>query len=185
MQHLQQIEWGLPSKDFVPAGVGRGCSPVRRACEGRRMARFKPGSPWHTNREAGERLTWRGRNFIEAFAEINHCDVVRATMFDLLAGHSLHSPFGGALQYEHLEYFHFVCGASEGSLLQVGGSAVALHAGDLWRVHRGDLRAIVHGAREGGRHLVLELVRHAGGSTGMMADDRNFAECQNKPRAAA
>ncbi|MFZ4604589.1 MAG: hypothetical protein ACOYM8_19295, partial [Caulobacterales bacterium] len=108
MQQFQKIECGLPSKDFVLQGLDQAPSSVRRGGEGRRVTRFRTGSPWHANRAAGERLTWRGRNLIEAFAAINHCDLVRATMFDLSAGQCLQSLFGGAPTGDPFRFYHFV-----------------------------------------------------------------------------
>jgi len=186
MQYFQRIESGLPIKDFVLAGGDRGQSAARPVGEGRRISRLPTESPWRANREAGERLTWRGRNFIEAFVEINHCELARATMFDLRAGQGLLSPVAGAPAGEQIEHYHFVCRASDGSRMQVGDTVVELRAGDLWRVYASSLPRTVHGGCQGGVHLELQLSRRdAGWRAGMIAEGQNFWDHENNSGAAA
>jgi hypothetical protein len=186
MQRFQKIECGLPSKDFVLQGLDKAPSSVRCGGEGRRVARFRTGSPWQANREAGARLTWRGRNFIEAFAAINHCDLVRATMVDLSARQSLQLLVGGAPTGDPFRFYHFVCEASAGSRMQVGENAVTLRTGDLWRLYGDNLPVIVHGGRKGGIYMELVLARrHAGWDAGLMAEDQNCGGRENNSRAAA
>jgi len=186
MHYLQQIECGLPTKDLVLAGGPCEQPSVGGVSEGRRRARFKPGSPRRANGDAGQRLTWRGRNFIEAFAAINHCDLVLATMLDLLPGEVHVLPAHGAPSAKRLRYYHLVCGASPGSEMRAGYNWVALRAGDFWRVQGAQLPRIVRGGCEGGLHLEIVLaLRFAPPRAGLMAEDENFGGRQNKSSAAA
>ncbi len=184
MQYLQQIECGLPSTDFVVASPDQ--KPLRHIGNGPRQVRLRPNSPWQANRAAGERLTWRGRNFIEGFAAVNHCELVLATVSDLPAGQYQDLIFGGPPAGGLLEHYHFVCDASVGSMMQAGDSVVALRAGDLWRVSNRDARATVRGGCEGGMQLVLVLAcRKAGVKTALLPNDRRLCDVQSESEAAA
>lgn len=187
MHYLQQIECGLPAEDLVLAGVPCNQQSTGGVSEGRRRARFKPGSPWRANCDAGQRLSWRGRNFIEAFAAINHCDLVLATMFALVPGEIRVLPPHGSPGAQRQRYYHLVCGASPGGEMRLGDNLVALRAGDFWRVQGAQLPRIVRGGCEGGLHLEIVLaLRHAPPRAGPMADQGEiFGGRENKSSAAA
>jgi hypothetical protein len=162
MQYLEQIERGLPAKDFVLQSQEpgrRGARPGAAAYSARRQIRLRPDSPWRDNLEAAQSLTWRGRNFIEAFAEVNHCELVRASMIDLAAGQCNAAPDSWAGALSSIEHYHLVCRASEGASIQVGDDAAAIRTGDLWRVDGSVFAPTVCGGNEGGLCLVLALAR--------------------------
>ncbi|MEY2757396.1 MAG: hypothetical protein RIR33_1174 [Pseudomonadota bacterium] len=160
MQYLEQIERGLPSKDFVlppanPAGsrTGIASSPARR------QIRLRPDSPWRDNLEAAQGLTWRGRNFIDAFADVNHYELVQASMIELAPGQCIATPNSWSRVLPSIRHYHLVCRASEGASIEVGDEAVALHTGDLWRVDGSVYPPTVCAGNEGGLYLVLALAR--------------------------
>lgn len=78
-RYLELVESDLPAASFV---VDRDVGPKQV----HRPLRFGPTSPWKVNRDAGERLSWRGRNFVEAFAELNRAEVLHAVMIDVQPG---------------------------------------------------------------------------------------------------
>lgn len=153
MCHPERIESGLPVLAFI-SETGSNPSISHK----RRRAPFGPSSPWFASRLAGEKLSWRGRNFVEGFAAVNHCNLVQATMVNLCSGQCQILINDGDPAGTRHEYFHLVCKASAGSSLEVGNSVVALQSGELWRLDS-HLFSIVRGGCEGGMHLVLALAR--------------------------
>ena len=126
-RNLELVESGLPAESFV---IDRdvGSKQIHRPL------RFRPTSPWNRNRDAGERLSWRGRNFVEAFAELNRCEILRATMIDVQPGQTKvvwDECRRGNLSEHH---YHFICQTGEGAHLRVGEGCVPAVIGELWRV---------------------------------------------------
>lgn len=189
MQFLELVERELPAKDFVQGAIGRPRTPASgqgHALSTRRHVRFRQDSPWNANRAAGESLTWRGRNFIEAFVEVNNSELVQAAMLDLPAGRSCAATEAWRPAEPGIEHYHLVCRASAGSSIGVGADSVALHAGDLWRVDGRELPAIVRGGCEGGANLVFALARRdARASALLMSADLNHFHVANNSGAAA
>lgn len=189
MQFLELVERELPAKDFMQGDMGRARTPASSADpapSARRHVRFRQDSPWNANRVAGERLTWRGRNFIEAFVDVNNCDLVQASMLDLPAGRCRAATETWRPAEPGIEHYHLVCRASAGSSIGVGADNVPLQAGDLWRVDVSTLPAIVRGGCEGGINLVLALARRdARTSARPRAMDLNDFHVANNSGAAA
>lgn len=186
MELLRQIESGLPCKDFAPAGGYRASLSRHGGGARRQKFRARPGSPWEANREAGACLSWRGRNFVEAFAAINRCELVQARMFQLFPGQWLAPKAEETPAVGMLEHYHLVCGASAGSTLQVGATVVNLRAGDLWQIGECGLPTIIHGGCEGGVHLSLFLARrHFATAPDSPANREKLWEPKNKAGAAA
>ncbi len=127
-RNLELVESGLPAASFV---VDRdvGSKQIHRPL------RFRPTSPWNRNRDAGERLNWRGRNFVEAFAELNRCEILQATMIDVQPQQTK------AVCDEHRRsnlsehHYLFICQTGEGAHLRVGEGCVPAVIGELWRVN--------------------------------------------------
>ena len=160
MQYLEQIERGLPSKDFVlpPADPARHRTGIASS-PARRQIRLRSDSPWRDNLEAAQSLTWRGRNFIDAFAEVNHCELVQASMIELAPGQCIATPNSWVSVLPSIAHYHLVCRASEGASIQVGDEAAALRTGDLWRVDGSVFSPSVCAGNEGGLYLVLTLAK--------------------------
>jgi hypothetical protein len=187
VQYLEKVEWGLPAKDFVQGNTGRprmSASSADPALSARRQVRFRQDSPWNANRVAGERLTWRGRNFIEAFVEVNDCNLVQATMLDLPAAQCRVATESWQAAEPGVEHYNLVCRASAGSTMGVGDDTVVLQAGDLWRVDSKYLPAIVRGGSEGGANLVLALARRDTRPLAMAADKFCLHGANNSGAAA-
>ncbi len=123
----------------------------------RRRVRFRADSPWKSNRKEGEKLTWRGRRFVEAFAEVNRRDIIQATLMNLPAGGGHVAVEGWRPGPSDVERFHFICGTSEGAYIRIGEERITPVTGELWRVDDRFHPAIIRGGLSGSVHLVLEL----------------------------
>ena len=158
MQYLEQIERGLPSKDFVlpPANPAHSRTGITSS-PARRQIRLRPDSPWRDNLEAAQGLTWRGRNFIDAFVDVNHCELVQASMIELAPGQCIATPNSWGRVLPSIKHYHLVCRASVGASIQVGDEAAALRTGDLWRVDGSIFPPSVCAGNEGVLYLVLAL----------------------------
>lgn len=151
MLFLERMEWDLPARDFV-----RDLAPAPR-----RPVHFRPGSPWRNNRAAGERLTWRGRNFIDAFLDTIGCVLIEAAALDLPAGQCCALTETRRSDRRDGQCFHLICKASVDASIQVGADTIAPRAGDLWRVDDRRFPAVVCGGGGGGMHLMLIAERNA------------------------
>lgn len=162
MQYLEHLEWGLPAGDFVQSIVSRSQTSSAHtipSAAATHRTRFGQGSPWHANRAAGEALTWRGRNFIEAFASLKNCELAQATMLDLPAGCCF--ALGGDCipAQDAVERYHLICRASADASIRVGHDTATPQTGDIWRIDDRIRSALVYGGAEGGAHLVFALRR--------------------------
>lgn len=151
MLFLERMEWDLPARDFV-----RDQAPTPR-----RPVHFRPGSPWRNNRAAGERLTWRGRNFIDAFLDTIGCVLIEAAALDLPAGQCCALTETRRSDRRDGQCFHLICKASADASIQVGADTIAPRAGELWRVDDRRFPAVVCGGGGGGMHLMLIAERNA------------------------
>lgn len=168
MRYFELMESGLPAERFIvnqPVSFSKAVD----ANGVRRRVRFRPNSPWLRNRKTGERLTWRGRSFVEAFAEVNRRDIIAATFLELSAGKG-HVPVDNWRQdnSDH-ERYHFICQTSEGAYLRVGEDRIQPEAGQLWRIDDRTHPAVLGSGSAGSLHLVLVLAQQ---------------ECANDPKAA-
>lgn len=160
MRYFELMESGLPSESFLappPIAV------LPNTATPRRRVRFRADSPWKNNRKAGEKLTWRGRSFVEAFAEVNRREIVQATLMNLPAGGGHVAVEGWRPGPNDVERFHFICDTSDGAYIRVDEERIIPKIGELWRVDDRFHPAIIRGGLAGSVHLVLELTRQDAG----------------------
>lgn len=154
LRFFELMESGLPSESFM-------VQPPVAAMPGtvipRRRVRFRADSPWKSNRKAGEKLTWRGRSFVEAFAEVNRREIVQAALMDMPAGGGHVAVEGWRPSNTRLERYHFICKTSEGAYMRVGEERVTPKVGELWKIDDRANPAIIRGGLSGSVHLVLVL----------------------------
>ncbi len=154
MRYFELMESGLPSEGFL---VQPSIKAVPNTVVPRRRVRFRADSPWKNNRKAGEKLTWRGRSFVEAFAEVNRREIVQATLMNLSAGGGHVAVEGWRPGPSDVERFHFICLTSDGADIRIGEERITPVTGELWRVDDRFHPAIIRGGLAGSVHLVLEL----------------------------
>ncbi len=155
MRFFELLESGLPPEQFVvmPPAARRDGDPAPR----RPRVRFRPNSPWTKNRAAGQRLTWRGRSFVEAFAEVNKREILEASFLDLSEGKELVALGGWRPGQPQLERYHFVCRTSEGASMAIAGERAQPRPGELWRINDKFHPAVLRGGVSGSLHLTLVL----------------------------
>lgn len=159
MRYFELMESGLPSESFL---VQPPVAALPNTVMPRRRVRFRVDSPWRNNRKAGEKLTWRGRSFVEAFAEVNRREIVQATLMDLPAGGGHVAVEGWRPGPTNVERYHFICETSDGAYIRVGEERITPKTGELWRIDDRFHPAIIRGGLAGSVHLVLELTsQHA------------------------
>jgi hypothetical protein len=156
MRYFELMESGLPSESFV---VQPPVAALPNTIIPRRRVRFRADSPWKSNRKAGEKLTWRGRSFVEAFAEVNRREIAQATLMDLPAGGGHVAVEGWRPCPTSVERYHFICQTSDGAYIRIGEERITPKAGELWRIDDRFHPAIVRGGLAGSVHLVLELAK--------------------------
>lgn len=156
MRYFELMESGLPSESFV---VQPPVAALPNTIIPRRRVRFRADSPWKSNRKAGEKLTWRGRSFVEAFAEVNRREIAQATLMDLPAGGGHVAVEGWRPGPTSVERYHFICQTSDGAYIRIGEERITPKAGELWRIDDRFHPAIVRGGLAGSVHLVLELAK--------------------------
>jgi hypothetical protein len=154
MRYFDLMESGLPSESFL---VQTPVAALPNTIIARRRVRFRADSPWGSNRKAGEKLTWRGRSFVEAFAEVNRREIARATLMDLPAGGGHVAVEGWRPGPSNVERYHFICQTSDGAYIRIGEERITPKAGELWRIDDRFHPAIIRGGLSGSVHLVLEL----------------------------
>lgn len=155
MRYFELMESGLPAETFMA------CSEVAPG-QARRRVRFRPNSPWKNNRKVGERLSWRGRSFVEAFADVNRRDILKASMIELQPGQAHVALDTWRPGHTNEERFHFVCQSSEGAYMRIGEEQSLVTPGDLWRVDDQFHPAVLRAGVGVSLHLVLVLSREAG-----------------------
>lgn len=159
LRYFELMESGLPSESFM---VQPPVAALPNTVVPRRRVRFRADSPWKNNRKAGEKLTWRGRSFVEAFAEVNRREIVQATLMDLPAGGGHVAVEGWRAGPSNVDRYHFICETSEGAYIRVGEERITPKAGELWRIDDRFHPAIIRGGLAGSVHLVLELTLQNG-----------------------
>lgn len=162
---FELMEYGLPAERFLARSE---IVPGRA----RQRVRFRPNSPWKLNRHVGERLSWRGRSFVEAFAEVNHREILRAVLIELpqrQAYVALDVWPPGQLDEEH---YHFVCQCGEDAYIQIGEENAAVNAGELWRVDDQLQPAVLRAGSGPSLHLVLVLGRERAVTCLVSSDQR-------------
>ena len=159
LRYFELMESGLPSESFM---VQPPVAALPNTVVPRRRVRFRADSPWKNNRKAGEKLTWRGRSFVEAFAEVNRREIVQATLMDLPAGGGHVAVEGWRAGPSNVDRYHFICETSEGAYIRIGEERITPKAGDLWRIDDRFHPAIIRGGLAGSVHLVLELTLQHG-----------------------
>jgi hypothetical protein len=150
MRYFELMESDLPSEQFL-------LEPEANNGRAKRRIRFRPNSAWSRHKKVGQRLTWRGRSFVEAFAEVNRREIMDASFLDLSVGKghvALETWRSGQSQFER---YHFICQASEGAYMRVGEERVTPCAGELWRIDDRFHPAVLRGGIAGSVHLVLLL----------------------------
>lgn len=152
MRCFELMEYGLPAERFLD------CSEIVPG-RARRRVRFRPNSPWKLNRHVGERLSWRGRNFVEAFAEVNHREILRAMLIELQQGQACVSRDVWGPGQAGEEYYHFVCRCGEDAYIQIGEENAPVNVGELWRVDDQLQPAVLRAGSGPSLHLVLVLGR--------------------------
>jgi len=107
------MESGLPAESFMA------CCDVEPG-KAKRRVRFRPNSFWKNNRKVGERLSWRGRSFVEAFADVNRREILKAALVELRP-EQVHVALDAWKQgTTNDERFHFVCQSSPGAYMRIG-----------------------------------------------------------------
>lgn len=159
LRYFELMEAGLPSESFM---VRPPIAALPNTVMPRRRVRFRADSAWKSNRKAGEKLTWRGRSFVEAFAEVNRREIVRATVMDLPAGGGHVAVEGWRPGPSNVERYHFICETSDGAYIRIGEERVTPKVGELWRIDDRFHPAIIRGGLAGSVHLVLELTLQHG-----------------------
>ena len=154
MRYFELMESGLPSESFM---VQPPIAALPNTVMPRRRVRFRADSPWKSNRKAGEKLTWRGRSFVEAFAEVNRREIAQAVVMDLPAGGGHVAVEGWRPGPGNVERYHFICQTSDGAYIRIGEERITPKAGELWRIDDRVHPAIIRGGLAGSVHLVLEL----------------------------
>ena len=174
MRYFELMESGLPADSFMACE----CEPGQM----KRRVRFRPNSPWKNNRKVGERLSWRGRSFVEAFADVNRREILRATLIELQADQAHVALDAWQPGTAHDERFHFVCQSSAGAYMRIGEENVLLNAGDMWRVDDRFHPAVLRAGAGPSLHLLLVLSRD--GAAQIEAGNENF-ENFDAPRIIA
>lgn len=154
LRFFELMESGLPSESFL---VQPPVAAVPGTVTPRRRVRFRADSPWKANRKAGEKLTWRGRSFVEAFAEVNRREIVQATLMEMPAGGGHVAVEGWRSSSSKAERYHFICKTSEGAYMRVGDERITPQVGELWKIDDRASPAIIRGGLNGSLHLVLVL----------------------------
>lgn len=154
MRYFELMEFGLPSESFL---VQPPIAALPNTVTPRRRVRFRADSPWKSNRKAGEKLTWRGRSFVEAFAEVNRREIFQADLINLPAGGGHVAVEGWRPGPSNIDRYHFICETSEGAYIRIGEERITPKPGELWRVDDRFHPAIIRGGLSGSVHLVLEL----------------------------
>ena len=175
MRCFELMESGLPAESFMACCDAEPGQPRRRV-------RFRPNSPWKNNRKVGERLSWRGRSFVEAFADVNRREILRATLIELQADQAHVALDAWQPGTAHDERFHFVCQSSAGAYMRIGEENVLLNAGDMWRVDDRFHPAVLRAGAGPSLHLLLVLSRD--GAAQIEAGNENF-ENFDAPRIIA
>ena len=152
MRFFELMESGLPAEHFLACSDSRPGQPRRRV-------RFRPNSPWKNNRVVGERLSWRGRSFVEAFAEVNRREILRASLIELQPGQAHVALDAWRPGQNTDERYHFVCQSGEGAYMRIGEDHAQLTPGDLWRVDDQFHPAVLRAGAGTSLHLVLVLGR--------------------------
>lgn len=128
----------------------------------RRRVRFRPNSPWKSNRKVGERLSWRGRSFVEAFADVNHRQILKASLIELQPGQAHVALDSWRPGHTQDERYHFICTSSEGAYMRIGEEHAPLTPGDLWRVDDQFHPVILRAGAAESIHMVLVMSPAAG-----------------------
>lgn len=165
MRYFELMESGLPAESFLACSA-TGPGQVRR------RVRFRPNSPWKRNRLVGERLSWRGRSFVEAFADVNRREILRATLIDLLPGQAHVALDAWRPGQTGDERYHFVCQCSDGAYMRIGEEHAPVTPGDLWRVDDQFHPAVLRAGSGPSLHLVLVLGRDSAAQ--IEAGNENF-----------
>lgn len=164
MRYFELMESGLPAETFMACEYEPG--------QVKRRVRFRPNSPWKNNRKVGERLSWRGRSFVEAFAEVNRREIVKAALIELQAEQAHVALDAWQPGTANDERFHFVCQSSPGAYMRIGEEDVLLNAGDMWRVDDRFHPAVVRAGA--GSTVLLLLVLSRDGTAQIEAGNENF-----------
>jgi hypothetical protein len=159
LRYFELMESGLPPESFL---VKAPMAAPPNTVVPRRRVRFRADSPWKNSRKAGEKLTWRGRSFVEAFAEVNRREIVQATVMELPAGGGHVAVEGWRPGPSNVERYHFICETSDGAYIRIGEERITPKAGELWRIDDRFHPAIIRGGQSGSMHLVLELTLQHG-----------------------
>ena len=127
MRYFEWMESGLPSESFIvqPPFAALPNAIIRVA------GSFPARLAWKNNRKAGEKLTWRGRSFVEAFAEVNRREIAQATLMDLPAGGGHVAVEGWRPGPSSVERYHFICQTSDGTYIRIGEERITPKAGEL------------------------------------------------------
>ena len=149
MRYFELMESGLPADSFMACE----CEPGQM----KRRVRFRPNSPWKNNRKVGERLSWRGRSFVEAFADVNRREILKAALIELQPGQAHVAMDAWQPGTANGERFHFICQSSEGAYMRIGEEDVLLSAGDMWRVDDRFHPAVLRAGAGSSLHLLLVL----------------------------
>lgn len=175
MRHFELMESGLRADSFMA------CCDVEPG-QAKRRVRFRPNSPWKNNRKVGERLSWRGRSFVEAFADVNRREILKAALVELRPEqvHVALDAWKPGMGNE--ERFHFVCQSSPGAYMRIGEEDVPLNAGDMWRVDDRFHPAVVRAGA--GATVLLLLVLSRDGAVEIEAGNENY-ENFDAPRIIA
>lgn len=157
MRYFELMESGLPAASFLA------CTDLAPG-EVHRRARFRQGSPWKHNRPAGERLSWRGRSFVEAFADINGCKILQAALIDVQSGRAHVALEAWQAGKTADQKFHFICQSSDGAHMRIGDEHVVVTAGDLWRVNDRLFPVVLHAGTQPSLSLAFVMGRDSASS---------------------
>lgn len=149
---FELMEYGLPAECFLA------CSEIVPG-RARRRVRFRSNSPWKLNRHVGERLSWRGRSFVEAFAEVNRREILRAVLIELPKGQAYVALDVWRPDQAGEEHYNFVCQCGEDAYIQIGEENAPVNVGELWRVDDQLQPAVLRAGSGPSLHLVLVLGR--------------------------
>lgn len=151
MRYFELMESGLPADSFMACE----CEPGQP----KRRVRFRPNSPWKNNRKVGERLSWRGRSFVEAFADVNRREILKTALIELQPGQAHVAMDAWQPGTASDERFHFICQSSPGAYMRIGEEDVPLTPGDMWRVDDRFHPAVLRAGAGLSLHLLLVLSR--------------------------
>lgn len=178
MTHFRRVEAEIPTAPFISelrsgghTANGHGASanvrvlgaglPTMLQSIGRPFGLGERSMAWPSdNWASGLKDFGRAKSFLAAVAEIESGKVIRAKMFQLLAGHR--DPIR-VERDEHAadhERYHLVLSSSDGCCLRAGGEEALMREGELWWVDgRANLDAWNLGA-QGTLHLIFDLRLH-------------------------